>query len=65
MENFLKGLEILRKYGLSNKLAAAHDVIWVGCEIPPEKMDKEDAERLENLGGWYFEEEYDCWATFT
>ena len=65
MEKFLTGTEILRKYGLTDELSAQHDIIYVGCDTPPEQMSKEDAKFLEKMGCWYFEEEYECWSMFT
>lgn len=55
----ITGLVIMNKYD-GVEISAEHDIIYAG---PDEDMSKEDVKELEQLG-WFFDEEYECWAHF-
>ena len=62
-QQLIEGLTILEKYGGDDDCAAEHDIIYAGS-TPADKMSKEDAKRLDELG-WHWDDEFDCWARFT
>ena len=63
IKEIIQGLQILSRYRLQNDwIAAEHDIIY-GPDLK-EDVTPEDAKQLENLG-WFFDEEFDCWAVFT
>jgi len=68
MKNFLSGVEILSKHQEPEErwgISAEHDIIYTCFKINPNVMSKEDYKALEDLGGWYWDTEYECWAFFT
>ena len=63
IRNVIEGLQIIEKYG-SQEIDAQHDVIYAGPDKGEKKILSEDAAKLEELG-WFFDEEFDCYAIFT
>jgi len=66
-DDFFKGLNILAKYSDQPlRMHAEHDVIYADFGSTPEdSVSEEDKQALEDLGGWHFSDEGDCWAYFT
>jgi hypothetical protein len=64
---FVQGLNILAKYSTGPiRIHAEHDIIYAGPpEIEKGDVFKDDVQKLEELGGWHWADEGDCWAFFT
>jgi len=57
MENLIKALQILLKYGNpDNPTACEHDCLWI-CGIDPSDVSQEDKDTLDKLG--FFVDERD------
>ncbi len=55
------GLNIFIKYEPEGEMNHEHDIIYA-CGI--RNLSPEDEKTLVGLG-WFWDEEYDCWAIFT
>lgn len=62
MEDLIRGLQILQRYNPKASVAAAHEILYAGPGESTEISDV-DAKELKELG-WFFEEEFNCWARF-
>lgn len=63
--SFILGLNILCKYSQGRvDMHAEHDIIYAGPSVSEEEVSEEDKNKLEELGGWHFSDEGDCWAFF-
>lgn len=65
-ENFVKGIEIFKKYISSEETsfcAAEHDVLYIG---PPGEIEVSDDDKQSLLAlGFSESEEFECWEFFT
>lgn len=60
MGSILEGLTILIKYG-DGDFSAEHDVVYAGGDT---EISEEDKKKLEGLL-WFYDNEFQCWSTFT
>lgn len=63
MKTLQAGLAILSKYDPDASICAEHDCIYV--QVSDETLTLEDKTALDELGGWHWSEDADCWAMFT
>jgi hypothetical protein len=60
----LKALTILTGYTKEDlSMCPEHDEIWIGHDIPPDKMTDADKERMKDLG-FTWEEDIPAWHGF-
>lgn len=62
MQQVIDGLKVLRKYG-NGHVAAEHDILMAGPDLKRDDVDADDRAELERAG-WFWSEEFDCWARF-
>ena len=62
LEEIIQALEIFKRYG-AKTIESEHNIILVD-KIAQEQVSKEDAATLDTFG-FFFSEEYNCWARFT
>lgn len=63
-KRILEGLQIFIKYDQEDTdTSAEHDILYAGA-TPPSAMADEDLATLKKLG-WFWKDEFDCWAHFT
>jgi len=70
MKALQAGLAILSKYDPDASVCAEHDCIYVqisnlNLEDHESLVSPEDKTALDELGGWHWSEDADCWAMFT
>jgi hypothetical protein len=63
MKTLQAGLAILSKYDPDAAICAEHDCIYV--QVSDETLTLADKTALDELGGWHWSEDADCWAMFT
>lgn len=63
MQKVRDGLSILLKYNPDGDTAADHDIIYA-ASIPMKNIAADDLKQLDDLG-WFWDQQYECWAHFT